>query len=116
MIISLVIFSAVVLSLAGLAFRIAQRGTKATNEALQMAVQIAGADRATGVPYDSLSTLLTPDTITSGKVTVVISYVVDSISTVRKDVKVITSTSIPGTKSDTITIQRGRTRYPVPLK
>lgn len=116
MLIAIVIFSAVVLSLAGLSFQIARRSTRATNQALIMAAQISGADRATAVPYDSLSTLLTPDTVMSGPVRVIVRYVIDSISAVRKDVSVIASTSVPGTNADTIVIRRGRVRYAIPLK
>ena len=110
------IFSAVVLSLAGLAFQIAKRTTRATDQALHMARQLSALDRAITVPYDSINALLTPDTIMSGVIRVVVTYAIDSISPVRKDVLIITSTSVPGTRTDTILIQRARVRYPIPLK
>ncbi len=110
------IFSAVILALAGLSLQIADRTVKATDQALVMAMQLAGTDRATAVDYDSLATMLTPDTITSGQVRVVVRYVVDSLSTTFKNVYVITSTNVPGATPDTLTIARSRVRYPIPLK
>ena len=110
------IFSVVVLGLAGLAFQIANRSTKATDQTLNLAIQLAAADRATTVPYDSLTALLAPDTILSGPMRVVVRYVIDSVSAVRKDVRVITTTTVAGSRPDTIVIQRGRIRYPIPLK
>jgi prepilin-type N-terminal cleavage/methylation domain-containing protein len=114
--ISIVVFSAVILALAGLSLQIADRTVKATDQALVMATQLAGTDRATAVDYDSLSTMLTPDTITSGQVRVIVSYVVDSLSTTLTDVYVITSTSVPGMSPETLVISRSRVRYPIPLK
>ncbi len=110
------VFSAVILALAGLSLQIADRTVKATDQALVMATQLAGTDRATAVDYDSVSTLLTPDTITSGQVTIVVRYVIDSLSTTRKNIRVITSTSVPGMAPETLTIARARVRYPIPLK
>ncbi len=81
-----------------------------------MARELAAADRAAMTPYDSLSALLTSDTVMSGLVRVVTRYVVDSLSAVRDDVYVITSTSVPGMRTDTIIIIRGRVRYPIPLR
>ena len=116
MLISIVIFSAVILGLAGLSLQIADRTVKATDQALVMAMQLAGTDRATAVDYDSVSTLLTPDTITSGRVTVTVTYVDSVLSSTRRNVKVITASSVPGTSPDTLTIPRARVRYPIPLK
>ncbi len=116
MLISIVVFSVVILGLAGLSLQIADRTVKSTDQALVMAMQLAGTDRATAVDYDSLSTLLIPDTVVSGQVRVIVRYVIDSLSTTRKDVRVITSTSVPGMAPDTIRIPRARVRYPIPLK
>lgn len=103
-----------ILGLAGLSFQIARRTTKATDEALQTALLMSGVDRATITDFDSLATM-TPDTVKSGVVTVVVNYVIDSLTFSRKDVKVITSTSIPGTTPDTIVIRRARPS-PIPLR
>jgi hypothetical protein len=105
-----------VLSLVGLSFQIAKRSTSATDQALSMGLQIAGADRAVTVPFDSLSQFLTPDTVWSGAARVTVRYVITSVSTVRSDVYVITSTTVAGSNEDTTIIQRGRIRYPIPLK
>lgn len=114
--IAIVIFSAVILSLAGLSFQIAKRTTRAMDQALHMGRQLAGSDRAATVPFDSLATLLQPDTMMSGPVRAVTTYVVYPISVVRDDVFVITSTTAPANRTDTVVIQRGRVRYPIPLK
>jgi len=114
--ISIVVFSAVILALAGLSLQIADRTVKATDQALAMAVQLAASDRATAVEYDSLSVLLTPDTIVSGAVSITVRYVTDSLTATRKDVNVITQTTLPGSSPDTITIRRARVRYPIPIK
>ena len=115
-IVSIVIFSAVILALAGLAFQIAKRTTRATDQALHLSRELAAADKATVVPYDSLFAMLKPETVMSGPVRVVTKYVVDSLTAVRDDVFVITSTSATGSRTDTIMIARGRVRYPIPLK
>lgn len=114
--ISIVIFSVVILGLAGLAFQLAKRSTRATDQALHMGRQLAASDRAVTVPYDSINALLKPDTVMSGPISVVVKYTIDSVSAVRKDVRIITSTSVAGARTDTIVIQRGRIRYPIPLK
>ncbi len=114
--ITLVIFSVVVRSLAGLAFQVARRSTRAADQALAMAAQLAGTDAASTAPYDSLSVVLTSDTVMSGGVQIVTSFVVDSISATQKNVRVIVTTSVAGSKPDTLLVQRGRIRYPIPLK
>ena len=114
--ISIVVFSVVIMGLAGLSLQIADRTVKSTDQALVMATQLAGTDRATAVDYDSISTLLTPDTILSGQVRIIVSYAIDSLSTTRKNIRVITASSVPGQNPDTITIPRARVRYPIPLK
>ncbi len=114
--IAVVIFSVVVLSLAGLSFQIAKRGTRATDQALMMAAQKAAVDKASTTPFDSLTTILTGDTTWSSTMRVVAQYVIDSVGATRKNVRVITSSTVAGDRPDTITIVRGRTRYPIPLK
>jgi hypothetical protein len=111
-----VVFSVVVLGLAGLAFQIARRSTRATDQALHLAARLAAVDRATAVPFDSLATLLRPDTVWSGAVRVIARFEVDSVTAVQRNVRIITSTSVPGTHPDTLEMQRGRIRYPIPLR
>lgn len=110
------IFSTVILSLAGLAFQIAKRSTRATDQALSMAIQLAASDHAAGVPFDSLSTLLQPDTVWSGLIRITVRYSVVTLSAVRKDVYVISQNSIPGTTPDTVIVRRGKARDPIPLR
>lgn len=115
MLITLVIFSAVVLGLAGLSFQIGRRTTRATDQAFQMARQISGVDRATVVPFDSITALLKADTVMSGTVRLITTYAITSVSANRKDIRVITRTSVPGSIPDTILIQRA-SASPIPLK
>lgn len=114
--VSVIIFSVVILSLAGLAFQIAKRTTRATDQALRMARRIAGADRAVTIPYDSLGLLLKPDTIMSGPIRMITKYIVDSVSAVRKDVRVVVSTSVAGSRTDTLLITRRRVGYSFPMR
>lgn len=110
------VFSFVIMGLAGLSLQVADRTVKATDQALTMATELAASDRASAVDYDSLALLLTPDTIVSGKVRVIVRYVVDSLTTTRKDITIITQTSVPGMAPDTIVIRRARVRYPIPFR
>lgn len=112
----MVIFSAVILSLAGLAFQIARRSTRATDQTLSMAVLLARVDRASTVNYDSLRTIARCDTTASGVVRIYGCITVDSLSNVRRRVRIIVRTTILGSRPDTITFERGRVRYPIPLK
>jgi prepilin-type N-terminal cleavage/methylation domain-containing protein len=114
--IAIVIFSTVVLALAGMAWQIARRTTRATDLALHMAMHLSATDHAVTVPFDSLTQLLKPDTVWSGPVRITARYVVVPLSTVRKDVYVITQTSVPGTRPDTVIIRRGLARDPIPLR
>jgi prepilin-type N-terminal cleavage/methylation domain-containing protein len=114
--IAIVIFSTVVLALAGLAWQIARRTTRSTDLALHMAMHLSAADHAVTVPFDSLTQLLKPDTVWSGPVRITARYVIVSLSSVRKDVYVITQTSVPGTRPDTVIIRRGLARDPIPLR
>jgi prepilin-type N-terminal cleavage/methylation domain-containing protein len=114
--IAIVIFSTVVLALAGLAWQIARRSTRATDLALHMAMNLSAADHAVTVPFDSLTQLLRPDTVWSGPVRITARYEIVTLSTVRKDVYVITQTGVPGTRPDTVIIRRGLARDPIPLR
>lgn len=116
MIITITVFSVIVLGLAGLAFQIARRSTRATDEALKMAAQLSAVDKAATTPYDSLALLLRADTTLNRGIQVVVRYEVDSLSVTRKDVRCITTTSVAGSRPDTIVVPRGRIRYPIPLR
>ncbi len=113
---TIVIFSVVILSLAGLAFQIARRTTRATDQALSMAVLLAKVDQASTTAFDSLNVVVGCDSTASGLIRIRGCTTVDSITNVRRRVRIIVSTSLPGTRPDTITFQRGRVRYPIPLR
>jgi hypothetical protein len=111
-----VIFSVVIMSLAGLAFQVAHRSSRATDQALSMSVLLAKVDQASTASYDSLNVLPGCDTTLSGVVKIRGCITVDSLSNVLRRVVVIVQTSVPGARPDTIRFQRGRVRYPIPLK
>ena len=114
--ISVVIFSAVILGLVGLTFQVARHSTRATDQALVMSALVARVDRASTVPYDALSTIAGCDTTASGAAVVIACTTITPVSARTSDVRVVVRTSIAGSHADTITLQRARIRRPVPLK
>lgn len=106
----------VILSLAGLSFQVARRSTRATDQTLAMSVMLAKVDQASTTAYDTLPLLAGCDTTISGGIRIQGCLYVDSLSNVLRRVRVIVQTSLPGSRPDTITFQRGRSRYPIPLK
>ena len=110
------IFSVVIMSLAGLAFQVARRSTRATDQALSMSVLLAKVDQASTASYDSLTVIAGCDTTVSGQITIRGCITADSLSNVVRQVRIVVQTSLPGSHPDTITFQRGRVRYPIPLK
>ena len=113
---AVVIFSMVILSLVGLSFRIAKSSTRATDQALGMAALLSGVDRASTTPFDSLPNLVGCDTTTSGLLRAVGCTTVTSISPRLDSVQIIVTTSLAGGRPDTVTMQRGKERRPVPLR
>jgi prepilin-type N-terminal cleavage/methylation domain-containing protein len=113
---TIVIFSVVIMSLAGLAYQVARRSTRAADQALTMALLLSKVDQASMAPYDSLPVISTCDSTLSGRVMVRGCIATDSVSNVLSVVRVVVSTSLPGSRPDTITFQRARVRYPIPLK
>jgi hypothetical protein len=111
-----VIFSVVIMSLAGLAFQVARRSTRATDQALSMSVLLAKVDQASTAAYDSLYVIAGCDTTVSGPVKIAGCISVDSLTNVLRRVRVIVTTTVPGARPDTITFQRARVRYPIPLR
>ena len=116
MLLTIVIFSVVIMSLAGLAFQVARRSTHATDQALSMSVLLAKVDQTSTIAYDSLPFITGCDSIASGRVWIRSCTAYDSITNVRRRVRVVVSTSLPGARPDTIAFERGRVRYPIPLK
>ena len=114
--ISLVIFSAVVLGLAGLAFQVARRSTRATDQAYVMSLLLSRVDRATTIPYDSLPNIAGCDTVMKGTVRVVSCTSFTTLSQRLKQVRVIVRTTMPGGRPDTVSFQRALPRVPIPLR
>ena len=114
--VALVIFSVVVLSLVGLSFRVAKYSTRATDQALAMGVLLARVDRAATMTFDSLPNLALCDTTLSTQVKVIACTAVTSLSARLDSIQIIVKTSLPGTRPDTINMQRGKARRPVPLR
>ena len=113
---AVVIFSVVILSLVGLSFRVAKYSTRATDQALGMSSMLARVDRAAGVPFDSLSNLVGCDTALSGVYRVYGCTAVTVLSPRLDSVQIIVTSTLPGARPDTINLQRGKERRPVPLR
>ena len=110
------IFSGVILALAGMAFQIARRGTRATDQALQMGRLLGKVDIVSTVPYDSLPALAGCDQVPSAQVTAWACITVTTLSPRTRSVTIVTYTTVPGTPRDTIVIFRSRPRAPIPLR
>jgi prepilin-type N-terminal cleavage/methylation domain-containing protein len=115
-IISLVIFSAVILGLAGLAFQVAKRSTRATDQALVMSLLLSKVDKASTVPFDSLPVIAVCDTSYSGVVQIRGCTTLQTVSVRVTQIQVIVTTSVPGARPDTITWRRSRRPVPIPLR
>lgn len=116
MLISLVIFSMVVLGLAGLSFQVAKRSTRATDQALVTSVMLSHLDRATTIAYDSLYLLPACDTSTSGLAIITACTTVTVTSPRISSVRIVVQTNVPAGRPDTVTFDRGKVRRPVPLR
>jgi len=114
--VALVIFSIVILSLVGLSFRVAKSGTRATDQALAMGVLLSKVDRATMTVFDSLPKAAGCDTTMSSSVKVVGCIWVTVLSPRLDSIQILVNTSLPGARPDTINMQRGKERRPVPLR
>lgn len=114
--ISVAIFSAVILGLAGLAFQVARRSTRATDQTLIMAKLQDKVGLVSTVAYDSLSLVAGCDTTVSGTVRVIACITVTPSSARASDVRVVVGTTVPGGRPDTILLTRGKPRRPIPLK
>jgi prepilin-type N-terminal cleavage/methylation domain-containing protein len=114
--ISVVIFSAVILGLAGLSFQVAKRSVRATDQALVISSMLSHLDRATTIPYDSLSALPGCDTTTSGNARVIGCTTTTVAGARTTDVKIVVRTTVPGGRPDTVTFTRGKSRSPIPLR
>jgi prepilin-type N-terminal cleavage/methylation domain-containing protein len=113
---AVVIFSMVILSLVGLSFRIAKNSTRATDQALGMAALLSRVDQASSAPFDSLPNLVGCDTAASGLFHVVSCTAVTSTSPRLDSIQIIVQTTLASSRPDTVNLQRGRERRPVPLR
>ncbi len=112
----MVIFSTVILSLAGLSLAVARRTTRATDKALVMSVLLSRVDRAATIGYDSIPLIAVCDTTLSSQVQIIACITESSLSQRIRQVRVVVRTTAPGSRPDTITFQRGRPRVGIPLK
>lgn len=112
---AVVIFSVVILSLVGLSFRVAKSGTRATDQALAMAVLLSKVDLATATAFDSLGNLVGCDTTASGAVKVIGCTAVTSVSIRLDSIRIIVRTTLPNNRPDTIWMERAKWRF-VPLR
>jgi len=113
---AVVIFSIVVLSLVGLSFRVAKYSTRATDQALGMAALLSTVDQAATTTFDSLPNLAGCDTTVSGLYKVAGCTAVTSLSPRLDSIQIIVTSTLPGARPDTINMQRGKERRPVPLR
>lgn len=116
MLISVAIFSGVILGLAGLAFQIAKKSTRATDQALSMGRLLSKVDIVSQASFDSLPALAGCDTTASGPVNVIACIAVTQMSPRLDSVRIVVKTTVPGTRADTVVIQRSRDRSPLPLR
>lgn len=113
---AVVIFSVVILSLVGLSFRVAKYSTRATDQALGMSSLLARVDRAATVPFDSLPNLAGCDSALSGVYRVYGCTAVTVVSPRLDSIQIIVRSTLPGARPDTVNLQRGKERRPVPLR
>jgi len=114
--ISVVIFSAVILSLGGLAFQVARRSTRASHQAFVMAALQGRVDQAASVPFDSLALVTGCDTTVSGPVRIYGCTTIVSSTPRVADLAIVVRTSIPGNAPDTVRMTRSKTRTPIPIR
>ncbi len=113
---AVVIFSVVILALEGLSFRVAKSSTRATDQALGMATLQEKVTRASNTTFDSLGTIAGCDTTLSGLYKVVGCTSVTTLSPRLDSIQIIVQTTLPGARPDTLNMQRGKERRPVPLR
>lgn len=114
--VAVAIFSVVILSLVGLSLRVAKYSTRATDQALNMARLLTKMDAASTTTFDSLSTIAVCDTTVSNLVKVIGCTRVTSLSARLDSIQVIVWTTLPGTRPDTINLQRSKAGRTVPLR
>lgn len=113
--ISVVIFSAVILALAGLAFQVARRSTRATDQTQLMGVLQSKVDLAATIRFDSLSVIAGCDTTVTGNVRIIGCITVTATTPRLTDILVVVRTTVPGGQPDTVRLTRSKSRLPIPI-
>ena len=113
---SLVIFSAVILGLAGLAFQVAKKSTRATDQALVMSVLLSKVDRAATIPFDSLTLIPACDTTNAGTVKVRACISITALTPRVDSIRIDVQTTVPGTHPDTIFMRRAKNTVAIPTR
>jgi hypothetical protein len=114
--ISVVIFSVVVLSLAGLSFQVAKHGVRSTDQTYVIGELFARLDRASTIRYDSLSTIARCDTTLRGLIKLIGCTSLTPVTGSQTTVTVIVRTTVPGGRADTVAMTRTGARKPLPLR
>jgi Tfp pilus assembly protein PilV len=114
--ISVIIFSVVVLGLAGLAFQVAKHGTRSTDQAYVMGELLSRVDRAGTIRYDSLSSLAHCDTTLRGLIKLIGCTSIAVVSNRQSTVTITMRTTVPGGRPDTVVMTRSNQRKPLPLR
>jgi hypothetical protein len=81
-----------------------------------MAVLLTKVDRAATTTFDSLPGIARCDTTAVGNYRVVGCTQVTALSTRLDSIQIVVRTTLPGARPDTVTMQRGKPRRPVPLR
>jgi hypothetical protein len=111
-----VIFSVVILGLVGLAYQVARRSTRATDQALVMSALVSAIDEVTTADFDSLAGMVGCDTTLSRNIVVETCLTVTSVSPRLSDVTLVVSTNLPAGRPDTVTLRRSAGRSAIPLR
>jgi Tfp pilus assembly protein PilW len=114
--ISLVIFSGVIMALVGLTFQVTRRSTRSTDQTLIMGTTIADADLAATVPFDSLPGIAGCRSTSTGTITIIRCTTVTALSSGVDSILIVGRTSLPGTQPDTVALVRSRLRRSIPLR
>ncbi len=114
--ISLVIFSGVILGLAGLSFQVAKRSTRSTDQAFIMTNMLGEVERLSVLHFDSLPGAAGCRTNSSGPVFLYRCVDVYILGPRLDSIRIIAWTSIAGGTRDTIGFRRAKERRPVPLR
>lgn len=113
---AVVIFSVVILSLVGLTFRVAKFSTRASDQAMSMALLVSRVARASTVSFTGLAAIAGCDTTVSGGIDVIGCTNVTALSPRLDSIQIIVRTTLPAARPDTVNMQRSLARRPIPLR